>query len=684
MLAPLLAVVLSAAASAGGFSPSPYLRFDASPAQISQDCDQAIKRAQMDLEEIARLPETSLTFSNTAAALDQAVWTANDRTGSDTFLKEVAVSPAVRQAALQCQTKMDKFNIDVYAREDLFKALSAYAAKKEKSAAEDGRLLDKELEDFRRNGLLLPARKRERVRKIHERIAELQDEFDKNIADDKEGLWLTRTQLAGLPDDYVGGLKRDGDKYWVSVDYPDFFPFMENSKDADARRRLETLFDNRAFQLNEPILKEALALREQAAHLLGYKDHAAYVLEPRMAKNPRTVERFIDDLVRRLKPLGKQDEARLLALKNADDPRSDGKLHIWDWRYYDNQLRKTKYDVDEDKLKEYFPMQTVTEGMLGIYQQVLGVRFKRIADASVWAPDVSLYSVSDAAGGPPIGYFYMDLFPRDGKYKHAASFTLINGRVLPDGTYQKPVSAIVANFAKPSPGRPSLLKHGEHEEIETFFHEFGHIMHQTLTTAKYGRFSGANVALDFVEAPSQMFENWVWQPAVIERISGYYADPSKKLPPNVLQKMIAVKNLDAGIVNLRQMLFAQVDMDYHTRSTVSDPTKIWAKDARKIALMPIAPDTHPEASFGHIMGGYDAGYYGYMWSKVYAQDMFSVFQQDGILNPAVGRRFRDDVLAKGSTEDEMRLVEDFLGRKPNNEAFLRSIGLGAPGGSPSR
>ena len=321
-------------------------------------------------------------------------------------------------------------------------------------------------------------------------------------------------------------------------------------------------------------------------------------------------------------------------------------------------------------------MELVTEGMLAVYQKLLGLTFREIPKAATWHPDVKLYEVSDAASGESIAHFYMDLFPREGKYKHAAAFTLIQGRRLPDGTYQKPVSAMVANFNKPTKDKPSLIKHGEHEEVETYFHEFGHIMHQTLTKAKYGRFSGSNTARDFVEAPSQMLENWVWDPAVLDSLSGHYKDRNKKLPKELLEKMIAAKNMNVGLKSLRQMLFASVDQSYHTQGDIEDTTAVYRALQNKIARIPMSPGVHPEASFGHLMG-YDSGYYGYMWSLVFAEDMFSRFKQEGVLNPAIGRRYRELILESGSARDEAQLLREFLGREPNEDAFLKSIGLGA-------
>jgi thimet oligopeptidase len=482
---------------------------------------------------------------------------------------------------------------------------------------------------------------------------------------------LDRAELEGLPEDYVARLeKRDG-KYLITLDYPDFFPFMDNARRPEARKQLERLYNNRAAAANLPILAEVLRLRAEAASLLGYRSHAEYVLEERMAKAPRAVSAFLERLEDELRPLALEERRVLLELKRGEEgSSSDGVLHAWDWRYYDNLLKKTRYAVDQEKVKEYFPEDLVTAGMLSVYETLLGVRFVLASSSGAWHPDVKLYEVFDAAGGPPLGRFYLDLYPREGKYKHAAAFPLIKARALDAGGYQAPVAAMVANFEKPTKDHPSLLKH---KEVETYFHEFGHIMHGMLTKAKYGRFSGTSVARDFVEAPSQMLENWVWSRAVLPRLSGHYLDRSKKLPDELLEKLLAAKNADAGLVYLRQVFFASVDQRFHTAEDLPDTTAEYARLMEKISLIPMSPGTHPEASFGHLMG-YDAGYYGYLWSKVFAQDLFTRFERDP-LDPAIGRLYRETILEPGSGTDEAALLKKFLGRAPNDRAFLKNIGL---------
>jgi thimet oligopeptidase len=650
-----------AAVSANAFVPSPYLNFEATPTQITHGCEDAKKRAESTLQGIVVMPEVSRTFANTPEALETALWDLSDSQASNTFLKNVAVSSTVRAAAHDCESMLAQFGVEVFSREDLYKAVLEYAAKGETLTGEPKKLLEKELLDFKRSGLALDPSKRAEVKKIRKRLVELELQFGKNLNEVKDFLVVSRTELEGLPEDYVARLKREGEGYKITLDYPDYFPFMNNAKDPEARRKLELLYNNRAKKENLPILKEVLALRRRAARLLGYPTHAHYVLEERMAKSPERVSEFISRLEGRLKKLAHKELAVLKELKAAEHGKKAAKkINAWEWRYYDNKLKKERHQLDLEEIKTYFPVEKVTEGLLSIYQELLGVKFRRLEKAVAWHPDVKLYEITDSQDGSVRGYFYMDLFPREGKYKHAAAFDLVKGRRLADGSYQPPVSSMVCNFN-------NLLKHGEHEEVETYFHEFGHIMHQTLTRARYGRFSGSSTARDFVEAPSQMLENWVWDPKLLSRMT------IKPLPEDLLKRMIAAKNVNTGLVNLRQLFFGTIDQLYHL-DPPSDTTAAYARLMKRITLFPMSAGAHPEASFGHLMG-YDAGYYGYMWSRVFAEDMASKFLAEGLLNPVTGRRYRETILERGSSRDEAELLRDFLGREPNEEAFLKSLGI---------
>jgi thimet oligopeptidase len=361
-----------------------------------------------------------------------------------------------------------------------------------------------------------------------------------------------------------------------------------------------------------------------------------------------------------------EDLARMEATVAKDDP--DG-VNYWDWRYYHNLQMKNEYAVDQSEVSKYFPLDRTLDGMFRITQDMFGLRYEEVEDAQVWHPDVQLFEIYDVASGDFIAHFYTDLFPREGKFGHAAAFPLRSGGREADGSYRTPVSAIVANFTKPTADTPSLLTH---DEVETLFHEFGHILHQTLTTAEIDRFSGSATEQDFVEAPSQNLEHWIWEPEVLDLFAAHY-ETGEKFPRDMLEGMIAAKHLNSGIKYLRQNLYASVDMAYAAPGAEKNTTAI-LNELHPICGFPNAPSGHFQAGFGHLFG-YDAAYYGYLWSKVYGDDMWAVFEENGVLNPEIGMRYRHEIYEKGGTLDGEVLLRNFLGREPSDRAFLIDLGL---------
>ena len=358
---------------------------------------------------------------------------------------------------------------------------------------------------------------------------------------------------------------------------------------------------------------------------------------------------------------------------SVDSAKHGSALDQWDQTYYENLLRKTKYAVDQNEIKQYFPVQHVVDSVLGIYEQLLGVKFARNTSVAVWHPQVQSYDVTDAATGAPLGRFYLDLFPRPGKYDHFANFPIVPRRVLPDGSVRLAECAIVGNWPQPAPGKSALLSHGD---VETFFHEFGHAMAAILANEPYESLTNG-FRQDFVEAPSQMLENWAWDPAILKRVSSNVTT-SQPLPDDLIQKMIAARYVHYALQTTQQILYATVDMKYHTAKPPLDTTAIWKTTVASTTPNRFVDGTHPQSSFGHLMGGYDAGYYGYLWSKVYAQDMFSRFKSQGLTDPIAGKAYRDDVLAPARLQEPDAEVEHFLGRPMNPNAFYQELGIKPP------
>jgi len=636
------------------------------PEQVTRACEDAIAACDAGVDAIVARPDGERTFANTLGALEEATDGVSQASGQYAFMAYVAEGEELREAARASEERIDKYLIDLSFREDLYAAIKAYAARGEALGGEEARLLEFELRDYRRNGFELAEAERARVRELSDELVSLGVEFQKNIAEWDDGIVVSREDLAGLPDAFIDSLgteEGEGEtRYRVSLDYPEFFPFMGKARSSELRRSLFAKEQVKGGDTNVAVLERALAARREAADLLGYDSWASYAHEVCMSKERERVAAFLADLREKL---AAKVEADLALMEEVNE----GPANIWDWRYCHDQLLQTRYAVDDFEVAQYFPLDACLEGLFDVCQRLLGVRFEARPDAPVWHEDVQAFDVYEADGDEAFARFYMDLFPRPNTYGHAAAFTLRGGRRLADGSYQKPVSAIVANFTKPSAETPSLLRHSE---VETLFHEFGHILHQTLTRTEYGRFSGTRTERDFVEAPSQMLEHWVWDREVLGSFTRHY-ETGEPLPDALLDSMLAAKTLSSGIMTTRQLYFAHLDQAYHAPGFDGDTTAA-TEALHEITSFPYTPGTHFQSGWGHLFG-YDARYYGYLWSHVFGDDMFTRFEGTGLLNPELGAQYRHTVLERGGSVDGDQLVRDFLGREPNSDAFLRGLGL---------
>lgn len=671
MVTALLLTATGAFSMADMFNKDGVLHFNYQAQDLAPAEAEARVKLEKDLAALIAIPQAERTFENTIMGYERAFDNYGNALGMSGFLSYVSTDKQFRDAANDLQMQISQYMVDVATRRDVYKAIREYTDTNPRLDPVQAKLVKEMLIGFKNSGMDLNDADLEKFKALNKEKAEYIIKFDKNIQEYKDPLAVTQEQLQGLGEDYIQKLsKTDDGKYLVTLDYPDYVPFMQNADDEQARKELEFKFNRRGGQENVELLEKTLTLRREIARLLGYKNHAELRLEDRMAKNPKTVMAFLKDLQKKLKPLGKKEDKEMIAYKNSKTGKNSRTLYSWESGYWSNKFRKENLELDSEKIKEYFPSQVVIDGMLDLFGGVFGITFEPV-DIPVWHPDVKAFKIKDKASGELVAYFYMDLYPREGKYKHAACFGLVEGEEKQDGTYQIPFVAIVANLNKPSGDTPSLLKHSE---VETLFHEFGHVLHNALTKAKYSAFSGTSVSWDFVEAPSQMLERWAWDPQVLKKISKHYKT-GEALPDDLIKRMIAAKNFGAGGMYLRQDFFAQYDMTLHTADTTPDTTKLYFELTKKIRGLPLTKGTIPQASFGHIMGGYDAGYYGYLWSEVIAEDFFGEFKKNGIFNPETGLKFRREILEKGGTLDEEKMVENFLGRPADNKPFLKSIGL---------
>ncbi len=653
------------------FNENGVLHFDYKAEDLAPAESAARAQLEKDLADLIAIPADQRTFENTILGYENAFDKYGQALGMSGFLSYVSTDKKFRDTMTDLQMQMSQYMVDVATRRDVYKAIREYTDTNPQLGPVEAKLVKEMLIGFRHSGMDLNDEDLEKFKALNKEKAQYVINFDKNVQEYKDPLPVTREELEGLGEDYIGKLeKTDDGKYLITLDYPDVIPFMQNAENEEARKALEYKYNRRGGEQNVELLEKTVTLRRQIAHLLGYKTHADLKLEDRMAKNPKNVMTFLKDLQKKLKPMGKAEDKFMVAYKNEKSGQKSRTVYPWESAYWSNKYRKENLQLDSEKIKEYFPSQVVIDGMLELFGGVFGITFEP-AKIPTWHPDVKAFLIKDKQTAAPLAYFYMDLYPREGKYKHAACFDLVAGKEKEDGSYQKPFVAIVANMNKPSQETPSLLKHSE---VETLFHEFGHVLHNALTKSKYEAFSGTSVSWDFVEAPSQMLERWAWDKAVLKKISKHYKT-GQPLPDELIERMLKAKNFGNGGVYLRQNFFAQYDMTLHTADKTPDTTKLYFDLTKKIRGGALTKNTIPQASFGHIMGGYDAGYYGYLWSEVIAEDFFSEFEKHGIFNPEIGLKFRREILEKGGSEDEQKLVENFLGRPVNNEPFLKAIGL---------
>lgn len=584
------------------------------------------------------------------------------------FLAHAHPDPEVRAVCWELDEEFSKWAIGVGFRRDLYEALKELDDENLALDHQDRRLLEFELRDMRRNGHELPDSDRAELRQIKERLSELGIKFAGNLAEFQDFLVVRPEDLEGLPPHFIEGLAA-GDEpgtVKISMDYPDVFPVLDSAHSRTVRMELIKKFYNRAAELNRPLLEEAVRLRLRIAELFEVPTWAHYRLEERMARTPEAVFEFWDELIPPLTAKAREELAVMRELLSRDGEDDD--VRRWDVRYLDDQQRKTEFGVDQDQVSEYFELGATLQGMFDLTGEVFGLDYEKVPDAPTWHEDAVLYAVSDRETGDLIGHFYADLFPREGKFGHAAAWPILVGHDAGDG-WVRPLTAFLCNFPKASTERPSLLKHSD---VETLFHEFGHVLHMTLTTSRHPRFSGASTEWDFVEAPSQIMEHWTWQPEVLERFARHYRT-GEVIPADLVRQLVAARDLNVAINALRQVTYGKLDMGLHAVSVIPDLALV-EREAESYSLVPPVEDVTFSASFGHLFG-YDASYYGYMWAEVFGDDMFSVFEEEGLTSPQVGKRYRQEVLEPNGTKDAADLLRSFLGREPNNSAFLRHKGI---------
>lgn len=622
--------------------------------QIPKLCDQSIALARSRIAKLKSLPLNKVSAQTVLHAwntLDQGL---QDIGGPIGLLSETSPYPEVRQAAEACDLKLSALPNEYLQSEALFQRVKALQVTDPIDVMARQSILD----DFEERGVSLPTAKRARAKAIFERLDKLSQDFSRNVRDTTTKLAFSEADLQGVP---PGALtqraKDDKGNYLFGLDYPELDAIMNNAVVEGTRKAFWTAFQQRGGQTNLGLLKEAVQLRLELAQLMGETNYADWVIKRKMAGSAQAVTRFLDDVQGRVEALERKELGELRAEKVALTGDKDAVLQRWDVSFFLQRLKKTRYSVDQRAVRAQFPTSPTIDWMMEVTSTLYGVQFKPNKTLPVWQPDVQGYDVFDSHSGQYLSSFYLDLFPRVGKYKHAAAFPVRGGSTL---TGRTPVSVLVTNFNREG---------FDQNELETLFHEFGHIMHGVLSKTRYVLNAGTGVKRDFVEAPSQMYEEWSRRPESLA-LFAKVCPSCKPIDPQLIERMNASRSFGKGIQYARQRLYSAWDMALHT-PTLVDPMQTWAELEGKTPLGYV-PGTMVPAGFGHVMGGYQAGYYGYMWSEVLALDMRSAFGAN-VMDTAQGARYRQLILENGGQRAPAELVEAFLQRKPSPDAFFKEI-----------
>jgi thimet oligopeptidase len=651
---PLLPLAAACAICAGGAFAAPQpvgasTGLTVTPKEFLEACRSDMAKARVGMD---RLKLIKAQPAETLEVYDLAQWALGAADARAGLTHEVHPDAALREAAEKCDQETSALYTEFSLDRGIYDALARIDTRQLDPA---GRYyLGRTLLHFRLAGVDRDEATRTRLKQLDAELVKLSQEFNKNIREGVLTLELTPAELDGLPEDFVKAHAPNANgKVVLKTDNPDYVPFMSYAKNGDARQKFWKLYRQRAYPKNMAVLDQMLAKRYEKAQLLGFKSWADYITADKMIGNGTAASDFIEKITVAADLRAKRDYADLLGRKKKDDASAND-VKPWDTGYLTDRIKSEQYGVDAREVRPYFQYDNVKNAVLGTTAKLFGIRFERVKDAKVWHPDVEAYDVYE--GEKLLGRVYLDMFPRENKYKHYANFTLLRGKegvALPEG-------ALICNFHQPGANDPGLL---EYNDVITFFHEFGHLLHGVLGGHQHwGGISGVATERDFVEAPSQMLEEWARDPKTLQSFAIHY-QTKQPIPLALAQKLRAADEFGKGLGVRQQMYYAATSLDYHNRDPKGlDTTKLSAQLQEKYTPFKYVPDTHFQTAFGHL-DGYSAVYYTYMWSLVIAKDMFSAFSAQGdIMKPEAAMKYRHAVLEAGGSKPAAELVKDFLGR----------------------
>jgi len=622
--------------------------------EIGKKCDLSLAAAKREIAQLERIPLSRTNKENVLHAWNQFDINLQNMGNPVYLLSEVSPHPEIRKAAEECVLKLSSFENELYQRPGLYERLRALKV----DDLVDATTVQTLLEQFEDSGVNLPKDQRAEARRISDRLDKLRQDFSRNMRDNKTKLRFTAKELKGIPAEFLSQKQPDEQgHYLIGFDYPEIDAVMSYVESAAVRQRYYYDLSRRGTEQNLEILREVVKLRKELSALHGFPSYAHWTLRRKMVEKPEIVYSFLNEVASKVESVEKQELGMLNKEKSLHTGRKNSNIKRWDLSFYQQRLKKARYAVDPQVVRAQFPTEATVAWLLNVTSRLYGVEFRRNPKLPVWHPDVYGYDVFDLDKKKYLASFYLDLFPRDGKYKHAAAFGI---RGVSTQANRTPISVLVTNF-----NRQGL----DQNELETLFHEFGHVMHNVLSRTRYVMNSGTSVKRDFVEAPSQMYEEWARRPESL-RLFNETCPDCKSIDLQLIKRMDAARQFGQGTKYARQRLFAAYDMALASERP-GEPMQVWIDMESKTPLGHIAGTQFP-GTFGHIVGGYAAGYYGYMWSEVLALDMLSTFGGN-VMDTEIGKRYRRIVLENGGQAPPMQLVEELLGRKPSPEAFFKEI-----------
>lgn len=649
-------------------SPIPFNKITAP--MIKEATSSLLKTIDQKVKVLTAIPANKKTVTNTLMAFDDINYELTDLGTQISLVASTYANDNARNEANDQLQILSSYGSDLYLNEPLYKALKSFSALYAgKLSPTQKKFMKETLIAFEVNGMKLDADGRKKLKIINDKLVEYGNQFDKNIAEFKDSIEFTLPELAGVAGNDIAPWKRPNGKYMVRVNGPNYITIEQNADIEATRHAMLLKYLNRAYPANMGTMDSLFYYRQKLADQLGYKTYAEYALVTKMAGKPANVWAFLDDLQAKLTPHVAPEAEELRKLKEIQHPNEKAVIEAWDIQYYGKKLLDTKYSLNTDEVKQYFEMNNTIKGMFTVYQKLFNISIHETKGLPVWDPKVKSYELW--MDGKKMGTFFLDLYPRPNKYTHFETAPISLYRKA-NGKEILPVGTLICNFPEGTATQPSLLEHGD---VITMFHEFGHLIHFLLCHPAITSEYSFDVKGDFVEAPSQFLENFCWNYDCLKLFAKNYKT-GQVLPRSLFNKMKASQLAGISMQYIRQVYYAKIDFTYEDRynSIKNEGIDQVEKDLYGMVQIPYPEGSHFICSFTHL-NSYGANYYGYLWSKVYAQDIFSVFEQHGVLDQATGVRYRKDILQEGAQEDEMAMLRHFLGREPNSKAFLKSLGL---------